>query len=242
MRVTLNRPERRNSQTPHMWHALAALGDDLPDDVRVVVLAGNGQSFSAGLDRELLAPPQPGATTLAGMARLPAEEFDAAVAGFQRGFTWWHERPVVTVAVVHGHAIGAGFQLALATDLMIVAESASLQMKEVQLGLVPDLAGTAPLVAAVGPRRALEICVTGRAVSGAEAAEMGLAVACVPDDELAAATDRLVESLLAPMPGATTAVLELLRGAAHRDEVSQRAAERQAQYGRITELLALLGG
>jgi enoyl-CoA hydratase/carnithine racemase len=115
-------------------------------------------------------------------------------------------------------------------------------MKEVQLGLVPDLAGTAPLVAAVGPRRALEICVTGRAVSGAEAAEMGLAVACVPDDELAAATDRLVESLLAPMPGATTAVLELLRGAAHRDEVSQRAAERQAQYGRITELLALLGG
>lgn len=242
MRVTLNRPDRRNSQTPRMWHALAALGDDLPDGVRVVILAGNGQSFSAGLDRELLAPPQPGATTLAGMAGLPADEFDATIEGFQRGFTWWHERPVVTISVVHGHAIGAGFQLALATDFMIVAESASLQMKEVQLGLVPDLAGTSPLVAAVGPQRALELCLTGRAVSGAEAAAMGLALACVPDEQLSEATDQLVNAILAPMPGATTAVLELLRGARYRDGAAQRAAERRAQYGRVTELLALLGG
>lgn len=242
MRVVLNRPERRNSQTPQMWHALAALGDELPEDVRVIVLSGNGQSFSAGLDRSLLAPPEPGVTTLAGMAQWPAEEFNAAVEGFQRGFTWWHERPVVTISAVHGHAIGAGFQLALATDLMIVSESASLQMKEVQLGLVPDLAGTSPLVAAVGPRRALELCLTGRAVSGAEAASMGMALMCVPDAELSAATDALVTALLAPLPGATTAVLELLRGATARDEVSQRAAEREAQYGRITELLALFGG
>ena len=241
MRVTLNRPERRNSQTPQMWHALAALGDDLPDGVRVIVLAGNGASFSAGLDRALLAPPEPGVTTLAGMATMSAEEFDSAVAGFQRGFTWWHERPVVTISVVHGHAIGAGFQLALATDLMIVGESASLQMKEVQLGLVPDLAGTAPLVAAVGPKRALELCLTGRAVSGAEAVSMGMALTCVPDEQLADATEQLVSALLAPMPGATTAVLELLRGATGRDEVAQRDAERSAQYGRITELLALLG-
>lgn len=242
MRVTLNRPERRNSQTPQMWHALAALGDDLPEGVRVVVLTGSGQSFSAGLDRALLAPPEPGVTTLAGMATMSADEFDSAVEGFQRGFTWWHERPVVTISVVHGHAIGAGFQLALATDLMIVAESASLQMKEVQLGLVPDLAGTAPLVAAVGPRRALELCLSGRAVSGAEAAAMGMALMCVPDDELEQATEALIASLLAPIPGTTTAVLELLRGASSRDEVAQRAAERRAQYGRITELLALLGG
>ena len=242
MRVVLDRPDRRNAQTPQMWEALAALGDDLDPAVRAVVLSGNGSSFSAGLDRALLAPPEPDTTTLAGMAELPAAQFDAAVAGFQRGFTWWRERPVVTIAVVHGHAIGAGFQLALATDLMIVGESASLQMKEVQLGLVPDLAGTAPLVAAVGPMRALEICLTGRAVSGAEAAAMGLALACVPDAELPTAVDDLLAALLAPMPGATTAVLELLRGAVGREPQEQRAAERQAQYGRITELLQLMRG
>ena len=242
MRVTLDRPERRNSQTPQMWQALAALGDDLPAEVRVVVLTGNGQSFSAGLDKSLLAPPEPDVTTLAGMARMSAAEFDAAVEQFQRAFTWWRERPVVTLSVVHGHAIGAGFQLALATDLMIVAESASLQMKEVQLGLVPDLAGTSPLVAAVGPMRALELCLTGRAVSGAEAVAMGMALACVPDEALAEATDQLVAALTAPMPGVTLAVLELLRGAPGRDPADQRAAERAAQYGRITELLSLLGG
>ena len=125
---------------------------------------------------------------------------------------------------------------------MIVGESASLQMKEVQLGLVPDLAGTAPLTAAVGPMRALEICLTGRAVSGAEAAQIGLALTCVPDDELPATVDELLAALLAPMPGATTAVLGLLRGAVGREPADQRTAERRAQYGRITELLQLLRG
>jgi enoyl-CoA hydratase/carnithine racemase len=242
MRVILDRPERHNAQTPQMWHALAALGDDLDEGVRVVVLSGNGPSFSAGLDRSLLEPPQPGVTTLAGMARMSAAEFDAEVAGFQRAFTWWRERPVVTIAAVHGHAIGAGFQLALATDLMVVADSTSLSMREVQLGLVPDLAGTSPLVAAVGRMRALELCLTGRAISGTEAASIGLALTHVPDDDLPGAVEQLTEGIIAAMPHATTAVLELLRGAAHRDPHSQRAAERAAQYDRITELLALMGG
>jgi len=242
MRVILDRPDRRNAQTPQMWHALAALGDDLDPSVRVVVLSGNGPSFSAGLDRSLLAPPQPGVTTLAGMAEMSQTEFDAEVARFQRAFTWWRERPVVTIAAVHGHAIGAGFQLALGADLMVVAEDASLSMKEVQLGLVPDLAGTAPLTAAVGPMRALELCLTGRSVSGVEAAQIGLALLSVPAAQLRDAVVELTDAIVAAMPNATTAILELLRGAPHRTPADQRAAERAAQYGRITELLALMRG
>ncbi len=184
----------------------------------------------------------PGERSLADLALVDDAEFDAAIADFQRAFTWWRERPVVTVAAVQGHAIGAGFQLALACDLMIVSEDAQLAMREVNLGLVPDLAGTWPLVQAVGQRRALELCLTGRAVSGPEAADIGLALACVGDDELDGAAEDLGGALTAAMPGATSAVLELLRGAAVRTHAEQIVAERGAQRGRILELAELLKG
>ena len=70
---------------------------------------------------------------------------------------------------MQGHAIGAGFQLALACDLRVLAEDAQFSMAEVTLGLVPDLGGTKRLVELVGYARALEICVTGRRVGAAEA-------------------------------------------------------------------------
>lgn len=242
MRVVLDRPERRNSQTPQVWEALAALGDDLDEGVRVVVLSGNGPSFSAGLDRALLEGDPSDPASLIALADADQEQFDATVADYQRAFTWWRERPVVTIAAVHGHAIGAGFQLALACDLMVVTRSAQLQMREIALGLVPDLAGTWPLTRAVGQARALELCLTGRSVSGEEAATIGLALACVEDDQLGAATEDLVAAIITAMPNATTAVLELLRGAAHRTPGEQQAAERRAQYGRISELAALMRG
>ncbi len=242
MRITFDRPDRHNAQTPATWAALAAVGDDLPEGIRVVVLSGNGPSFSAGLDRRMFVEGIPGEPSLMDLAALPEPEVDAAIAHFQRAFTWWRERPVVTIAAVQGHAIGAGFQLALACDLMIVTHGASLSMKEIQLGLVPDLAGTLPLVNAVGYQRALEACLTGRPISGTEAVDIGLALACVPDDDLAQATDDLVAAITTAMPNATKAVLELIRGAQGRTLAAQTAAERRAQYGRITELAALMEG
>ncbi|MDQ1249838.1 MAG: Enoyl-CoA hydratase/isomerase family protein [Actinomycetota bacterium] len=242
LRVILDRPDKHNAQTPATWDALTALGDDLPEGIRVVVLSGNGPSFSAGLDRRMFAEGIPGQPSLLDLAGQPAEEVDGTIAHFQRAFTWWRERPVVTIAVVHGHAIGAGFQLALACDIMLVGHSALLTMKEIQLGLVPDLGGTLPLVRAVGYQRALELCLTGRSVNGQEAADLGIALACVNDDELAAASDDLVAAITAAMPHATSAVLELLRGAHGRNLAEQTAAERRAQYGRITELAALMEG
>jgi enoyl-CoA hydratase/carnithine racemase len=242
LRVILDRPDKHNAQTPATWEALTALGDDLPEGIRVVVLSGNGPSFSAGLDRRMFAEGIAGEPSLIDLAGKPADEVDGVIAHFQRAFTWWRERPVVTIAEVHGHAIGAGFQLALACDIMLVGHSALLTMKEIQLGLVPDLAGTLPLIRAVGYQRALELCLTGRSVSGQEAADLGIALACVNDDELAAATEDLVAAITAAAPHATTAVLELLRGAPGRTLAEQTAAERRAQYGRITELAALMEG
>ena len=92
-----------------------------------------------------------------------------AIAAYQEGFTAWAECPAVVIAQVHGYAIGAGFQLALAADLRVASLDAWFAMRETSLGLVPDLGGTGPLVHLVGYARALEICATGRPVSAPEA-------------------------------------------------------------------------
>ena len=101
---------------------------------------------------------------------------DAAIAGFQEAFTWWRRPDLVSVAAVQGHAVGAGFQLALACDVRVVADDVQLAMREPSLGLVPDLVGTWPLVQAVGYSRALEICLSGRWVGADEAVAIGIAL------------------------------------------------------------------
>ena len=120
--ITLNRPEVRNAQTPTMWHALAAIGDELPDDVRVVVLKGAGAAFSAGLDRSMLDPSTAGEGSVVALMGQSDEEVSAAIDGFQRGFTWLRDPRFVSIAAVHGYAIGAGFQLALSCDLRVIAD------------------------------------------------------------------------------------------------------------------------
>src|SRR5215216_137937 len=183
--ITLRCPERRNSQTPSMWHALAAIGAHLPDDVRVVVVKGAGASFSAGLDVGLLTPGGvPGEDAVADLMHRDEQEVIDTIDGYQQGFTWLRDPRFVSIAQVHGHAIGAGFQLALACDLRVVADDVRFCMKEPALGLVPDLTGTRPLVEIVGYSRALEICATARHVLADEARELGLATAVVPVEDL----------------------------------------------------------
>lgn len=235
--VTLCRPERRNAQTPAMWVALAEIGRSLPGDVRVVVLRAEGVSFSAGLDRAMFTPEGiPGWPSLMSMSTMSDAEVDATIAGYQEAFTWWRRPDIVSVAAVQGHAVGAGFQLALGCDLRVLAEDAQLVMKETSLGLVPDLAGTKPLIDIVGYPRALEICTTGRAVGAAEALQLGLAEVVVPVADLEATTADLVAALLAAPRNALVETKALLLGAAGRSATEQQAAERAAQGRRIRDL------
>ncbi len=198
--VTLDRPAVRNAQTPRMWRTLAAIGAEIPDEVRVVVLRGAGQSFSAGLDRAMLDPAGAGddVESVAALLSQPDDQVSETIDAFQRGFTWLRDPRFVSVAVVQGHAIGAGFQLALSCDLRVVGDDASFCMKESALGLVPDLTGTKPLVESVGYARALEICATARMVGAAEALEIGLATVVCPVPELDAVLADLVAALTAP--------------------------------------------
>ncbi|TDD95864.1 enoyl-CoA hydratase/isomerase family protein [Actinomadura rubrisoli] len=229
--VTLNRPERRNAMTFATWRGLAAIGRSLPSDVRVVVLKGEGPSFSAGIDLGMFSGGGEGFSDGA-----DAEATDRFIAGLQEGYTWLRRPDIVTIAAVHGHAIGGGFQLALACDLRVAADDAKFCMKEPALGLVPDLTGTKPLVEIVGVPRALELCLTARTVLADEAARLGLAEIVVPRDGLDAAVADLVTALLAVNPGAAVATKRLLWQAPENTLEEQCAAERREQIGRLREL------
>jgi enoyl-CoA hydratase/carnithine racemase len=220
-----------------MWRALAEAGRQLSGSVRVVVLRGEGVSFSAGLDRQMFTPEGiDGEPSFIDLARASEAELDATIASYQEAFTWWRRHDVITIAAVQGHAIGAGFQLALACDLRVVADDVQFAMRETSLGLVPDLTGTKPLLDLVGYGRALEICATGRFVGAEEAYRIGLANLVVPAAELDAAVKDLAAPLLAAPRDAVIETKALLRGAGTRDYDQQRAAERAAQARRLRDL------
>ncbi|MGY1692792.1 enoyl-CoA hydratase/isomerase family protein [Geodermatophilus sp. SYSU D01105] len=236
--VTLDRPDQLNAQTPATWAALAAVGESLDDDVRVVVVRGAGRAFSAGLDRTLFSTDPGTAGGLGELARLPAEETQERIRRYQAGFRWLRAPGIVSVAAVQGHAIGAGAQLALACDLRVLTEDAALRLPEATLGLVPDLTGTSTLVELVGYSRALEICLTGRPVRAEEARAIGLANAVVPAEDLDTAVAALVAALTAPPAGASRETAALVRAAVRNDPATQDAAERAAQTRRLRDLAA----
>jgi enoyl-CoA hydratase/carnithine racemase len=231
--ITLCRPDVLNAQTPAMWYALRDLGRDLPGDARVVVVRGEGRAFSAGIDLNV-ARSADGA--FANLGRQPAEEAAARIAEFQAAFSWLSRPDIISIAAVQGHAIGAGFQLALACDLRVLAGDAKFCMAEVSLGLVPDLGGTRALVTLVGYARALEICATGRRVGADEALAIGLANLVVPNEDLDGAVRDLTAALLAGPRDAVIEIKALLAGAARRSPAAQLEAERSAQVRRLRDL------
>ncbi|GIG64596.1 enoyl-CoA hydratase/isomerase family protein [Phytomonospora endophytica] len=230
-RVELYRPASLNAQTPRMWDRLREIGRELRGDVRCVVVTGAGPSFSAGLDRAVLA---------GGLAKelvaMPGEEGDARIGEFQEAFSWLRRPDLLSVAVVRGHAIGAGLQLALACDFRVLSVDAKLRMPEVSLGLVPDLGGTKRLVELVGYGRALELCLTSRAVGAGEATAMGLATLAVEDAELEGTAEDLVAALLSAPRSAAIEAKALLLGAVTASPAEQLAAERAAQLRLLAEL------
>jgi enoyl-CoA hydratase/carnithine racemase len=235
--VTLTNPAKRNAQSPALWRTLAEVGRALPGSVRVVVLRAEGKSFSAGLDRQMFTPEGiEGEPSFIDIARRDDAELDATIAGYQEAFTWWRRSDIVSIAAVQGHAIGAGFQLALACDLRVVADDVQFAMRETSLGLVPDLTGTNPLLSLVGYARALEICATGRFVGAPEAVSTGLANLAVPAAELDATAGELAAALLSAPRDAVIETKALLRGAQDRTYDEQRTAERASQARRLRDL------
>lgn len=242
MRIVLASPDNRNAQSPAMWRRLQAAGEHAAAaGVQVVVLSAEGKSFSAGLDRRMFTPEGiPGQASLFALTELPDDEIDTAIAEYQKGFAVFTDGPFISVALVQGHAVGAGFQLALACDLMICADDAKFSMREAAYGLVPDLTGTSRLVRTIGYSAALEICTTARWVEAQEARGLGLATAVVPATDLAAAADPLIQTVSAQVPGTAAAMKTLMRSAVTATVEEQRQVERRTQIGRLRTLAGFM--
>lgn len=188
-RLTLNRPDKRNPIGPatcgELVHALAALRDDAA--VRVIVLTGAGPAFSAGGD--LAAMAGGGAAS----AIPPASLVDL--------LTTMHGVGKPIVAMVNGHALAGGLGLMVACDLAIAADTATFGTTEIQVGLWPMMI-TAELTRNLGRKRVLDLMLTGRKLSAAEALEAGLVNRVVPPDQLEATTMKLAEDLAGKSPAA----------------------------------------
>ncbi len=226
LNLTLSLPDRHNPQTPALWGVLREIRRAVPGSVRVVVLRGDGPSLSSGLDTRRLS------------RLLDSPPAEVELDGYQRAFDWTSDPGFISVAAVHGYALGAGLQLALGCDLRIVTADAVLGLPEVTHGLVPDLGTTSQLVKSLGYARALDLAVTGRRVSGREAFQLGLAQRVVEPDQLDDEVERMVAELLAPGRDVVREIKALLLGAENRTRDDQRAAERQAQLRRFADLAA----
>ena len=207
--ITLDRPDRLNAMSFELVDDLHAALDAVHADnsCRVVILTGAGRGFCAGLDLESFQ--QMAGTAPEGSTGDIGRRDDGRITNIaQQACYVWTEMPAAVIAAVHGAAVGAGIQLALAADIRIVAPDAKLSVLEIRWGLVPDMTGTQMLPRLVGLDVAKELAFTGRMVSGAEAAELGLATR-VADDPHAAAVE-LAQEIAAKNPFAIKGVKALI--------------------------------
>lgn len=220
-----------------MWVELTRVRAQLPATVRIVVLRAEGRAFSAGLDRTLLSADHPDG--IQRLPHLPHDEATGRIATWQTAFDWTSRPDLVSIAAVHGHAIGGGFQLALGADIRIVAQDVQFCMAEPMLGIVPDLGGTKRLVDLVGYSRAVEICLTGRRIGAQEALRIGLASAVASANALDATVEATVAAIMSIDRNAAAETKALLRSAGAHTQDEAQAAEREAQYRRLRTIAGL---
>jgi enoyl-CoA hydratase/carnithine racemase len=187
-RITLDRPQARNAVSSAMLAAIAeALGRAAVDpEARVVLLAGTGDHFCAGAD-------------LDEVADAPGDGFGYG-AGLESVLAALADHPLPVIARVQGAALGAGCQLLSACDLVVAAEDARIGIPSSRLGIVIGFESVQRLVLSVGPRRASELLLTGRDISGRQAAAWGLVTEAVPPAKLAERAEAVVAELAAMAP------------------------------------------
>lgn len=245
--VSLNRPDKLNAVSQEVFVGLEEAGNQVAEDpeVRAVLIRGEGRSFCAGLDLSSLQGLGGGGNGASGNGGVTRDP--------QAGWRIWQQMDKPVVAAVQGHALGAGFQLALAADIRFAAENASMSVFEITYGLVPDLGGTQLLPLIVGPALAKELIWTARRISADEALAMGIVNRVVPLDQLEdearafaldlaarpplpiGFTKRLVEqagkvSLEEGMRGEIEAQVKCITSADMREAVAAAFEKRQGSY------------
>jgi enoyl-CoA hydratase len=188
--ITINRPESLNALNPDVLQSLLLEFEDIARDrgIRVVVIRGAGpKAFVAGAD-------------IRSMAQLGPRPIADYVELGQRTMRAIETCAVPVVAAIHGFALGGGLELALACDLIVVAESARLGQPEVNLGIIPGFGGTQRLIHRCGIGQARRLCYTADLLSGTEAFAIGLADKVIADAQFVAQVQALAEGIASKAP------------------------------------------
>jgi enoyl-CoA hydratase/carnithine racemase len=200
--ITFDRPERKNALTTEAAGELAARVEEVTaEEFDAVVLTGAGDAFSAGGDVESMAD---GNSSPAESRRVVRETFGAAAAALLSA-------PVPVVARVNGDAVGAATAIVAACDFAYAATDARFGASFVNVGLIPDTAGTVTLPRLVGLRTAKELVFTGELLPAERAAELDLVNEAVPPDEL----DGVVDETVATLAARPTETIALAKEAIH---------------------------
>lgn len=236
VRVTMTRADKMNALDAAMFDALAETIEHLAGDrtARVVILAGEGRAFCAGLDMgrfEDMGQPE-------GSRASASREVDALRLGPriygpanlpQQVAVGWRALPVPVIAAVHGVAFGGGLQIALGADVRIVAPDTRLSVMELHWGIVPDMGGMALLRRLAPVDRIRELVYSARQFSGEDALRYGLATDCRDDPHAAALA--LARVIAARNPDAVRAAKRLISDAEDADFADILAAESAEQIG-----------
>jgi len=222
--ITLNRPENRNSMTPDLMAAFraAVAGAAADRALRAVVLTGRGASFCAGAD-------------FRGASPVPGERPDAELPDYERLYATYQpflevfDLPMPVVAALNGHAVGGGFGLALVCDLRVANRDARYGANFARLGFHSGMAISHLLPRIVGVPVAADLLFTGRLVSGAEAAAIGLVHEAVAPDEVLAAARAKARAIAACAPEAVRLMKRALYRGAGWDPRAAARAEAFAQ-------------
>lgn len=221
--ITFNRPQKKNALTGEMFAGFNTIlrGWMYDDAVRVVVVTGSGDSFCAGAD--LLATPDPDSDLPQPQSGIESMRF------VHSGAVTLHEFPKPVIAKVNGVAVGAGMNLALGADIVMMADTARFSEIFVKRGLSLDWGGSWVLPRVVGLHKAKELAFTGRMVFAEEAHEMGLANHVVPAAELDARVAELAAEIAAGPPIAIGQTKKLLNESHSRTMAQALDAESAAQ-------------
>ncbi|MBB5324634.1 enoyl-CoA hydratase [Anoxybacillus tepidamans] len=219
--VTFSRPPA-NALSSAVLKEFSSLLDELKDDdqVRVILLHGEGRFFSAGADiKEFTA------------VNTSEQAAELARAG-QQVMEKLEQFPKPVIAAIHGAALGGGLELAMGCHIRLVAENAKLGLPELQLGIIPGFAGTQRLMRYVGFGKAMEMMWTSEPITGIEAVQWGLANKAVPEEQLLEEAKTLANKIAQKSPISVRATIELLHAAKTRS--FHEAVEQEAiLFGKV---------
>lgn len=213
--VTLNRPDKRNAMSFELLKELVTAAQQLKKDrsLRCVILTGEAQVFSAGIDLNDLNNPK-------NKAYAAWELIKPGQSLFQKAFLIWQTLPVPVIAAIEGYCFGAGIQLALAADIRIAHPDTQMSIMETRWGLVPDMGLTRSIKGLIGLDLAKELSLTARIFDGAYAKEIGL-VSHLAEHPLEKAL-ALAEEFKQRSPDALAAVKQVLDAMEHQPEKALR--------------------